>query len=216
MVWLVNKLETERLIRRAYYKIHNEVLDEATLNKLSDREHEELFYYGAELERREKVRERLGYAAWIVGILAIGIFIFWPTSKKAETSSDVPQNNVQQLAPVISACEQLPEAYIKEVMSSSITSKEPSQMQNGTGTNCLVEGQISNGPDWILIYNVEPTSSNATIKVTKETGDTGTFFAFENGRYKGSLSYTTRGTSPADEQIGNDLSLEIARSLQTK
>jgi hypothetical protein len=144
------------------------------------------------------------------------VFKRYADSFKILSDNNLKTASTQGLAPTLLACDQLPQNYIDQVMSSTITNKEESNLKDSSGTQCFVEGTIANGPNWVMTYTVEPTAESKTIHVDKQDSSLGVYYSYENGRYKGALTFITQGTSPADEQISNDLTMELARSLQAK
>lgn len=159
---------------------------------------------------KNKALNMLGVVIFWSIVLSLGWLIFGNHGKDSNTNSSA---QAASLAPTIAACDRLPMNYIAQVMSSTITNKQESSNSDGPGTNCWVQGTIANGPDWLLSYTVVPTASATPTTIDKQSDDTGWWYEYQSGRYKGTLIFTTKGTSPADDQIAHDLTDEIAKSL---
>jgi len=150
-------------------------------------------------------------------IIGVGWLIFGHHNNSSTTNANTGATSQSQaLAPIIAACDRLPTDYITQVMSSTITDKQESNVTNGLGTQCWVQGTISNGPDWLLDYTVVPTANNNPTHIDKQSDNTGWWYEYESGRYKGTLIFTTKGTSPADDQIAKDMTNEIAKGLSNQ
>jgi len=158
----------------------------------------------------------------------IGVILFWAVfigvgwlifghhhSNNANTSA-TQQSQTQSVAPTLNACDRLPSDYITNVMSSSVTDKQESNTAQGPGTQCWVQGTIANGPAWILDYTIVPTSTTVSTSVTKQSDSTGWWYAYQSGQYQGTLLFTTKGTSPADDQIAHDLTNALAQGLSNQ
>lgn len=167
--------------------------------------------------KENKILNVIGVVLFWTVVIGVGWLIFGhhKTSTAPNTGS-VTQSQTQSLAPTLAACDRLPMDYVTQVMSSTITDKQESNVSNGPGTQCWVQGTIANGPDWLLDYTIVPTSTNVSTSVTKQSDNTGWWYAYQSGRYQGTLIFTTKGTSPADDQIAHDLTNEIAQGLSSQ